>query len=62
MLAGEMEHFRLSFLAVTETHLSGEGEMVLDESRGHCMMFSGRKMGSQGKEWDSISFGMRGRL
>lgn len=42
MLVGEMEHFRLSFLAVTDTHLSGEGEMVLDESRGHCMLFSGR--------------------
>ena len=43
MLAGEMEHFRLSFLAVTEIHLSGEDEMVLDESRGHCMLFSGRQ-------------------
>ena len=31
MLAGEMEHYRLSFLAVRKTHLSGEGEMVLDE-------------------------------
>lgn len=30
VLAGEMEHYRLSFLAVTKTHLSGEGEMVLE--------------------------------
>ena len=28
MLAGEMERFRHSFLAVTETPLSGEGEIV----------------------------------
>ena len=45
-LAGEMERFRLSFLAVTETHLPGEGEVMLDESTGHCMLFSGRQDGS----------------
>ena len=37
----EMEPYRLSVLAVTETHLTGEDEMVLDECRGHKMLFSG---------------------
>ena len=41
-----MEQFRLSFLAVMETHLPGEGEVMLDESSGHCMLFSGRQDGS----------------
>ena len=40
-LAMEMERYRLSMLAVTETHLAGEGEMVLDECRGYKMLFSG---------------------
>ena len=33
-LAVEMERYRLLVLAVTEIHLAGEGEMVLDEGRG----------------------------
>ena len=44
-LAMEMERYRLSMLAVTETHLAGEGEMVLDECRGYKMLFAGRKDG-----------------
>ena len=36
-----MEPYRLSVLAVTETHLAGEDEIVLDECRGHKMLFSG---------------------
>ena len=30
-LAMEMKQYKLSMLAVTETHLSGKGEMVLDK-------------------------------
>ena len=30
----EMERYKLSVLAVTETHLASEGGMVLDEGRG----------------------------
>ena len=41
----EMERYRLAVLAVTETHLPGEGEMLLDESRGYRMIFSGRTDG-----------------
>ena len=33
-LAGEMERCRLAMLTMTETHLSGEGEILLDETRG----------------------------
>ena len=44
-LAMEMERYRLSMLAVTETHLAGEGEIVLDECRGYKMLFAGRKDG-----------------
>ena len=40
-LTMEMEPYRLSVLAVTERHLAGEDEMVLDECRGHKMLFSG---------------------
>ena len=55
-----MEHFILSFLAVTETHLSGEGEMVSDESRGHCMLFSGREDGSS-REGVGLALSQHGR-
>ena len=44
-LAREMERYRLAVLAVAETHLPGEGEMLLDESRGYRMIFSGRTDG-----------------
>ena len=42
-LAREMKRYRLSILAVTETHLPGEGEMVLEEESGYTMIFSGRQ-------------------
>ena len=45
-LAGEMKRYRLSILAVTETHLPGEGEMVLDVETGYRLLFSGRLDGS----------------
>ena len=45
-LAGEMNRYRLSILAVTETHLPGEGEMVLDVETGYRLLFSGRLDGS----------------
>ena len=38
--------YRLSILAVTETHLPGEGEMVLDVETGYRLLFSGRLDGS----------------
>ena len=44
-LAMEMERYRLLVLAVTETHLAGEGEMVLDEGWRYKMLFAGRKDG-----------------
>ena len=42
-LALVMNQYRLSIVAVTETHLTGAGEMVLDADTGHTMIFSGRK-------------------
>ena len=38
-----MTRYRLTILAVTETHLPGEGEMVLEEESGYTMIFSGRR-------------------
>ena len=40
-LAGEMKRYRLSILAVTETHLPGEGEMLLDAETSYKLLFSG---------------------
>ena len=42
-LASAMSQYWLSIVAVTETHLTGAGEMVLDANTGHTMIFSGRK-------------------
>ena len=43
-VAREMKCYRLSILAVTETHLSEEGEMMfLAEENGYTMIFSGRQ-------------------
>ena len=42
-LAREMKRYRLSILAVTETHLPGEGEMILEEGSDYTMIFSGRR-------------------
>ena len=41
-LAREMEQYRLAVIAVTETHLPGEGESLRDEIKGYRMIFSGR--------------------
>ena len=49
-LAREMEQYRLAVVAVTETHLPGEGEMLLDESRGYRMVFSGRVDGRKAEK------------
>ena len=38
-----MKQYRLSCVAVTETHLTGADEMVLDAHTGYSMIFSGRK-------------------
>ena len=45
-LAGEMKRYRLSILAVTETHLPDEGEMVLDAETSYKLLFSGKSDGS----------------
>ena len=42
----DMEHHKVSVLAVTEAHIPDSGEMVLDESKGYTMVFSGRQDGS----------------
>ena len=42
-LAREMKRYRLSILAVTETHLPGDGEMTLEEGGDYTMIFSGRQ-------------------
>ena len=39
-MAREMKRYRLSILAVTETHLPGEGAVVLEEKSGYNMIFS----------------------
>ena len=45
-LVMEMEHHKVSVLVVTKTHIPDSGEMVLDESKGYTMVFSGRQYGS----------------
>ena len=42
-LVTEMKCYRLSILAVPETQLPEEGEMVLAEESGYTMIFSGRQ-------------------
>ena len=42
-LAFAMKQYRLSCVAVTETHFTGSREMVLDAHTGYSMIFSGRK-------------------
>ena len=42
-LALAMKQYRLSYVAVTETQLTGASEMVLDAHTGYSMIFSGRK-------------------
>ena len=44
-LASAMQRYKLSILAVTETHLTGEGEMPLDEEGQYVIPFSGRQDG-----------------
>ena len=46
LLANEMKWYKLSIVAVTETHLVGEGEMPPDEElRKIHLSFSGRQDG-----------------
>ena len=45
LLANEMKRYKLSIVAVTETHLAGEGEMPLDEEGKYIILFSGRQDG-----------------
>ena len=42
-LAREMRCYWLSSLAVTETHLPGVGDVVLEEESGYNTIFSGRQ-------------------
>ena len=44
-LASEMKRYKLSVLAVTETHISGEGVLSLEEEGGYTMLFSRRQDG-----------------
>lgn len=43
--ANEMEGYKLSVLAVTETHLTESGQLVLDEVKDYKMLPSGRQDG-----------------
>ena len=45
-LAAEMQRNRISIMAVTETHLSEAGYLMLDEEKGYRLVFSGRKDGT----------------
>ena len=45
LLANEMKQYNLFIVAVTETHLAGEGEMPLDEEGRYVILFSGRQDG-----------------
>ena len=45
-LAAEMQRNRISIVAVTETFLSEEGHLMLDEEKGYRLVFSGRKDGT----------------
>ena len=45
-LAGEMKQYRLSILALTETHLTSEGQIVLDAETSYRLLLSGRSDGS----------------
>ena len=58
-LAGEMERYRLAMLAVTETHLSEEGEILLDETRGYKLIFSGR---TDGRKAEGVGLAFSGPL
>ena len=40
-----MKQYKLSIVAVTETHLASEGEMPLDEEVKSIILFSGRQDG-----------------
>ena len=42
-LADEMQQNRISILAVTETHLSEAGHLMLDVEHAYRLVFSGRK-------------------
>lgn len=42
----EMKRYRLSILAVAETHLRDAGEMVMDAEAGYSLLFSGRSDGT----------------
>ena len=46
----EMEHCKVSALAMTKTHIPDSGEMVLDESKVYTMVFSRRQDGSTREE------------
>ena len=45
-LASEIERYKVSVLAMTETHLTENGEMMLGEVKGYKMLLSGRQDGN----------------
>ena len=42
-LTNEMERYKVAVLAVTETHLTETGQIVMDEMKGYRMLLSGRQ-------------------
>ena len=54
-LAGEMKQYRLSILAVTETHLPGEGEMLLDAEKRAT---SSSSLGSEGSNVEGVGIAL----
>lgn len=56
-LVSEMQRYKLSILAVTETHLTGKGEMPLDQ---YVILFSGRQDG-QNMEGVGLALSPRAR-
>ena len=45
LLANEMKRYKLSIVALTETHLDVGGEMPLDEEGKYIILFCGRQDG-----------------
>ena len=51
-LANEMEQYKMTVFAVTETHLTETGQIVIDKMKGYRMLLSRRQDGRQLKDLD----------
>ena len=49
-LANEMEQYKMTVFAVTKTHLTETGQIVMDIVKGHRMLLSRRQDGRAAKE------------